>query len=401
MMPHSTSNTSDNALEFLCSIRFHRVFTYTLNNTTHRVSYSNYGSPSSSAVVLFFGGLLGGRLSYTPLDTVARRHNIRIIHADRPGIGATTPVCVKDRIPAYLAMLPKLLAHLGIEHVSVAAHSFGTVYAINFLLLYPESLHPERPYVAFWAPWVSPGHSGVRHLQAAGLLPASVIGKFSGLASFVNGSVMPVLGMSSGLSSAVTGGLRSSNSVRDAADVLPAASSGDNGALSETDGVALDLDDPAVVKQLRNILPTFLFAESIDGAGQDAQLCLRKPRSIPWSTPAQHWEDIDDAVRQLNSTIAAETPLGRRWTVDTFHAETDVMVGEKGQIWFDGCWQSDRTGASEGDGIMYRSHVVGGSDHDFILDPVFGISERWFQWVAGAFDAHISATAVEGCSRVD
>lgn len=293
-------------------------------------------------------------------------------------------------------MLPKLLAHLGIQHVSLAAHSFGTVYAINFLLLHPELLHPERPYAAFWAPWVSPVHSGVRHLQAAGLLPASVIGKFSGLASFVNRSVVPALGLSSGLSSAVSSSLKSSTPARGASGMPLVAPRGDIEAPSEADVCALDLNDPAVVKDLRSLLPTFLFAESIDGAGQDAQLCLRKPRSIPWSTPTQLWEDIDDAVRRLNDVIAFQSHLGRRWTVDTFHAETDVMVGEKGQIWFDGCWQSDRTGANEGDRIMYRSQVVGSSDHDFILDPVFGANQKWLERVAGAFGAHISAAVVEG-----
>lgn len=393
-MPHSTQ-LSDEVLEFLCSIRLHRLFTYTSEDNIYRTSYSDYGSGSSSNVVLFFGGLLGGRLSYTPLDTLARRHNIRIIHADRPGIGASTPVCIEERIPAYLEMIPKLLAHLGIEHVSLAAHSFGTIYAINFLLLYPQLVHPERPYVAFWAPWVSPGHSGVKHLQAAGLLPASVIGKFSGLASFVNSSVMPVLGMSSGLSSRVSSSFKSSTSARSVTDGPPAVSSDTIGASSETNVCTLDLDDPGVVKELCDLLPTLIFAENIDGAGQDAQLCLRKPRSVPWSTATQPWADIDDAARRLRGIIADDPCSERIWTVDVFHAETDVMVGEKGQNWFDGCWQNDRAGANEDDRIVYRRQAVEGSDHDFVLDPVFGASEKWMERIAEAFGAHNSAIGMD------
>lgn len=284
-------------------------------------------------------------------------------------------------------MIPKLLAHLGIGHVSLAAHSFGTIYAINFLLLYPKLLHPERPYVAFWAPWVSPGHSGVRHLQAAGLLPASVIGKFSGLASFVNSSVVPVLGMSSGLSSTVTSSLKSSKSARGAPGVTPTSSNGNVRTSSEADVCALALDDPSIVKELRTLFPTFLFAESIDGAGQDAQLCLRKPRTVPWSTLAQPWEDIDDAVHQLKSIIKNDPRSGRNWTVDAFHAESDGMVGDKGQVWFDRCWRGDRTGADDDGAVAYRSQKVKDSDHDFILDPVFGASEHCLKRVAESFGA--------------
>ncbi|KAF3032683.1 hypothetical protein E8E11_002940 [Didymella keratinophila] len=334
-MPYSTTNPSDRLLEFLCDSRFHRVFKFTSDSTDYRVSYSDYGSRSSSNVVLFFGGLLGGRLSYTPLDTLARRYNIRIIHADRPGIGATTPVCIEDRIPAYFEVLPKLLAHLGIQHVSLAAHSFGTIYAINALLLYPQLLHPERP-------------------------------------------------------------LKSSESAQGAADVYAAASGGDVQAPNEINVYDLDLDDPVVVKDLRTLLPTFLFAETIDGAGQDAQLCLRKLRSVPWSTPTQPWADIDDAVHKLQNTIAIETSSGRRWMIDAFHAETDVMVGEKGQIWFDECWQNALTDAGEEDRIMYRSQVVQGSDHDLILDPVFGASGKWMERVAEVCGARSSAIVVEG-----
>ncbi|KAF3047050.1 hypothetical protein E8E12_010795 [Didymella heteroderae] len=390
-MTHSTPHPSDEALEFLCSIRLHHIFTYTSNNITHRVSYSDYGSPTSPNVLLFFGGLLGGRLCYTPLDLLARKHNIRIIHADRPGTGGTTPVLIEDRIAAYLKMVVGLVQHLGIKCVALAAHSFGTVYAMNFLLLYPELLHPERPYVAFWTPWVSPEHSGVRHLQVAELLPASVIGKFSGLAKLINCSVMPVLGMSSSLSSAVTRSLQSSMPNRGAADVPPAQTNAQIQGWNEGGVYTLDLDNPEIVKDLRALLPTFLFAETIDGAGHDAQLCLRKPRSIPWSTPTQPWEDIDDAVRQLKSIIANDLQTGRRWVVDSFHAETDIMVRNKGRAWFDGCWQGDRTSENEESGIVYRSQIVEGSDHDFILDPVFGASEKWLERVAESFGTRAEA----------
>jgi pimeloyl-ACP methyl ester carboxylesterase len=393
-MPQPTAN-SDKVLEFLCDRRFHRLFTYSSSHTPRHVSYSDYGSTTSSAVVLFFGGLMGGRLAYSPLDALAKKHNIRIIHPDRPGIGATSPVDIEERIPAYLEIIPKLLEHLGIEHVGLAAHSFGTVYAMNVLLRYPHLLHPARPYVAFWAPWVSPEHSGVRHLQAAGLLSGDMIGKFGSLVKWVNGSVVPMLGMSSGVSSAVAGSLKGSTSTSGAADLPRLHTNTGNQQRSERDTRALDLDDPVAVRELRDLIPTYFFSENIDGVGQDTQLCLRKPRSVPWSTPSQPWEDVDDAVHQLRGIItetARASLKARSLVIDVFHAETDGMVGEKGRVWFDGCWQDGRTGASEENAITYTSQIVEASDHDFILDPVFGASERWLERFAESFNSHVVGT---------
>ena len=51
-------------------------------------------------------------------------------------------------------MVPSLLAHLNITHVSLASHSGGDIYLLNTMLTYPCLLHPETPYVCFFAPWV-------------------------------------------------------------------------------------------------------------------------------------------------------------------------------------------------------------------------------------------------------
>ena len=331
---------------------------------------------------------MGGRMSYSLLDTLAKQHNIRIIHADKPGIGGSSPVPIEDRIPAYLAMIPLLLQHLGIEQVSLAAHSFGTIYALNTLLLYPHLLHRENLYVAFFAPWVHPEHTGVRHLQAAELLPAAMIGKFSSLARWVNGSVLPVVGMSAGLSESVAKSLKSSGPLSSTAAVPPLDPNIESRSRSGNHTTDLDLGDSAVVKELRDLVPTYLFAENVDGVGQDTQLCLRKPRSVPWSTAGRPWEEFDDAVAHLRGVITDEAQVSRqsrKWTVDAFHAETDVMVGEKGRVSFDRCWSGEGTDASEQSGFAYRSQIVDGSDHDFILDPEFGASEKWLERVAESF----------------
>jgi pimeloyl-ACP methyl ester carboxylesterase len=323
-------------------------------------------------------------MSYSTLDTLAIKHDIRIIHPDRPGIGGSNSVPIEERIPVYLAMIPHLLQHLRIEHISLAAHSFGTIYALNMLLLYPNLFDQRNPYVAFFAPWVHPDHTGIRYLQAAGLLPAGMIGKFSSVARWVNESVLPVVGMSTGLSASVADSLKSLVPLSNAAAVSPLDPSTEGQRRTGDNTHGLDLNDPMVVKELRDLIPTYIFAENIDGVGQDAQLCLRKPRSVPWSTSSRRWEGFDDVVSQLRGIVAEAQDVqgGRRWVVDAFHAETDALVGEKGRVSFDRSWFDKETDAREQPGITYRSQVVDGSDHDFILDPQFGASERWLKCVA-------------------
>lgn len=389
-MSQSVSQQRDAVLEFLCDRRFHKQFRYSYNGQSLRVTYSDYGDPNSTSVVLFFGGLMGTRYSYSPLDQLAKNNSIRIIHADRPGVGGSDSVAIEDRIPAYIAMIPQLLEHLEVQHISLASHSFGTIYLINTLILYPHLLHPERPYVAFFAPWVHPKHTGLVHLQAAEMLPAGVIGQFSSLAKFVNGNILPLVGMSSGIGSAIASGIKGSlpQSVAPRVQTLAPQHPGDQrGESSDLAGV--DLNDGKVVKELQSLIPTFLFAENVDGAGQDTQLCLRKPRSIPWCTASQHWEDVDDAVHQIRTAINtgnSRCRTTRTLRTDTFHAETDSMVGEKGQVWFDGCWKGgEGTSSQHEPSISYKRQRVAGSDHDFLLDPVFGASGTWLSHVAEAF----------------
>lgn len=334
---------------------------------------------------------MGARYSYSPLDQLARQHNVRIIHPDKPGLGGSDPVPIEDRIPAFTAMIPQLLDHLGIQHVSLASHSFGTIYLINTLLLYPHLLHPQRPYVAFFAPWVHPNHTGIKHLQAAEMLPAGMIGQFSSLAKFVNGSIMPLVGMSSGLSSTISAGVKASlpQSIAPGAQPLAAAAAHVDRPENGGDLGGIDLNDKGVVEELRNLIPTFLFAEGVDGAGQDAQLCLRKPRSVPWCTTSRHWDDVDDAVRQFREVVGninGQDVERRAWLINTFHAESDNMVGNKGQVWFDDCWNGDESTTSPAQYVLdYSSQVVKGSDHDFLLDPIFGASEVWLKRVSEAF----------------
>lgn len=299
-------------------------------------------------------------------------------------------------------MVPKLLEHLSVPFVSLASHSGGSIYLLNTLLAYPHLLHPHRPHVCFFAPWVRPSHSKVTLWQITSQLPAPIIGKFASLAKAVNDNVIPLIGLS--------GSLMSSTSVctSQTTTTTPPSLNTPRSRTSSTgshEAPSLELENPEVVKQLRKYITTFLFAEPLDGVSADAQLFLNKPRAVPWCSPSMVWSDIDHFVLLLSKILEEDDRLSdhnRTLTIDAFHAESDHMVGEKGRRWFDDCWLPGRSSTSSAcsnsfDLVQgyshrtyeYRSEVVKGTDHDYLMEPVFGASDRWLQRVRDAVPRQI------------
>ncbi|KAI0440402.1 hypothetical protein F4803DRAFT_553142 [Xylaria telfairii] len=80
-------------------------------------------------------------------------------------------------------MADAVLQHLAIEHVFVLGYSAGAVYAVNVLLHLRYRLHPTRPYIGLYTPWILPSYSGVSLLKLAGFLPSAVFS--SGVSAIV------------------------------------------------------------------------------------------------------------------------------------------------------------------------------------------------------------------------
>lgn len=62
-------------------------------------------------------------------------------------MGNSTDVPLAQRISTWIETVPRLLAHVGIQHVSLASHSAGTMYLLNTLYYYRDILYPEKPMV--------------------------------------------------------------------------------------------------------------------------------------------------------------------------------------------------------------------------------------------------------------
>lgn len=63
-------------------------------------------------------------------------------------MGNSTNVPIEQRVRLWVKLVPRLLAHLAVDHVVLLSHSSGTIYLLNTLYHCREVLHPERPYVA-------------------------------------------------------------------------------------------------------------------------------------------------------------------------------------------------------------------------------------------------------------
>jgi hypothetical protein len=94
--------------------------------------------------------------SSTQIDLALVEVNLWILeNVYRSGlVGGRRYVQFRFILLTLVEMVPALLAHLNIAHISLASHSGGNIYLVNTMLTHPCLLHPETPYVCFFAPWV-------------------------------------------------------------------------------------------------------------------------------------------------------------------------------------------------------------------------------------------------------
>jgi pimeloyl-ACP methyl ester carboxylesterase len=262
-------------------------------------------------------------------------------------------------------VIPALLTHLSIPHVSVACHSAGTIWALDLLVHHPELLHPSRPYLAIGAPWILPSHTGQSIFSFLQLLPRSVISGADKLARLVY-NIDPILNASSGVSMAMV------------AKLTPTPVVGqDGGGNRVPEGAKFEEDLwPSIMERI--------YAEGVQGVGSEALLVLQKVGAADgmagsgWSD----WGGYDKLVPRLADALRA---AGRRLRVDVFYAEKDALVGDgggKGSLWFDRCWGEN----SRGEVIDYQSKVVEGADHDRIWNLRWGAVQELFGKVGSVVD---------------
>lgn len=375
------------AQDYLADPRFNRSVELAGINgqQAFQITYADFGyrnelNPDEERVLLFFGPMFASRFIHVAKDEMAKRHGIRIISIDRPAIGGTQAVEVGKRLdvtkggyflssisrskqraysPIISEMTIALLKHLDINHVSIACHSGGSVYALDLLLHHPEILHPEQPYLAVGAPWAHPAHSGVMAMRITNMLPRSAIGSIDKIATlFMN--VQPVLGPAKGLFSGISQYV--------------------SGVSSKTRPASAD-DDEAIKfeTELQGKLLTHMHQQGIEGIADEAIMLMQRvdDGSKGWG----EWGDYDKLLPQLSATLRA---AGRKLTVRSFWAESDGIIGNAGTAgprWLEQCIQKE---TRDRDAVIsYSSCVITGAEHDTAWDIKFGVPQSVFRDISG------------------
>ncbi len=111
------------------------VETLTLADGRH-LSYDVYGDPNGVPVI-FSHGLSDSRLIRNPDEELTRSIGVRMIAADQPGVGGSTPQRGR-RMVDWGADMEELVNSLGIDTFAVAGHSGGGPHTLAVAVRMPD-----------------------------------------------------------------------------------------------------------------------------------------------------------------------------------------------------------------------------------------------------------------------
>ncbi|KAL6856806.1 alpha/beta-hydrolase [Trichoderma novae-zelandiae] len=376
-MSSVATSARDQALSYISDPRFTQKFSLPERESQDAitVSFADVGfkpvgptASRSTPTVLFIPGMFGSRYIGAVLDPVARKYGVRVLVIDRPGMGLSTDVPLSQRIPTWIRIVPLLLAHLDIPHVALVAHSAGMLYLLNTLHHYRDLLHPERPVVAFMAPWVDPAHSKVTSMQMLQYLPTQAFSIWHRIPRFFVVDAAPVLA--------------TSGTVLNKATSLFSASSGTNNVQELTtlernkQKLADEYNFPRDFQmELGTVLTKKIFDENTVGANGEALQCLRKGKG--WS-----WGECDDYAVLMESLVSTERQrrqLNPNWQDDmrlkvrAYFAESDIMIGAGGQKYIEEIWGWKDN--AFGDVLDFDSVTVPATDHDSVMQPIENLEQ--------------------------
>ncbi|KAF7187423.1 hypothetical protein HII31_11312 [Pseudocercospora fuligena] len=333
----------DAAIKILAAQHLHQCL-WLPRSETHerlRVTFSTTSNfqHGSLPVVLFCGPMFGTRYLVLPFDKLAKESGVRMICVDRPGFGGSTQVSLERRMDVWLEMVPALLQHLGIEHVSLVSHSAGTIYLLNTIYHHRQILDPKAPYAAMLGPWVSQRHSNVTMLSAAAKLPNSILSAWSPLVNFINNTITPMTSRSGGALSSVSGAFQSE-----------AGGNLDESSAQEKYGV-----DAATAKELERFWSKWSSEEqAMVGGNDEARLLLGKG-------PVGVCEDYMEYVKSL--VAAEEAQHSSTLKLQLCFAEDDMMIGKTGKDYFEQCWKQEAVH----DTIRVESKEFEDTNHETVL----------------------------------
>ncbi|KAK2609201.1 hypothetical protein QQS21_002283 [Conoideocrella luteorostrata] len=356
-MTADTSAEYTGYAQYLERPSFHRKFTLpaTADHGALDVGFSDLGrQPASTGdqedslpVVLFMPGMFASRLHGVLMDVVGQKIGVRVVTVDRPGMGQSTDVKLTQRVAIWVELVPQLLAHLGIRHVSLVSHSAGTIYLLNTLYSCRDVLSPTRPYAALMAPWVDVEHSGSKLMQTVRLIPNALFGSWNTVAKTIARNIAPAIGSSLAFTGKCLQRIRPATSDEPEPSMNRLHWQREYGLSSEFLDVVIEM----VVSDM--------FLENTAGANSEARQCLKKEGKGMRGV----YEELDVFVQDLVAQERNRAQEGKL-RVKVFFAEDDVMIGKGGQRYMDACWDHESEFA---DVLEYSSATVENTDHDNVI----------------------------------
>lgn len=214
------------------------------------------------------------------------------------------------------------------------------------------------------APWVDPVHSHVTYLQMAQYLPVKAFSVWHLIPQFFISTAVPTFAFSGAvvtkLSNSTFPGWGSTANEGTSVKAM-------NRRKRETDyGLSRDLQD-----ELDTLIPKSMFEEDTVGANSEALLCLKKGGSSTWGKCEEYGlfvRELVDVERQRQGTLTS-TEGRPRLKIRTYFAQTDAMIGVKGQSYVEECWRG-LDGNEFIDVVDFASITVAGVDHDTLIQSV-------------------------------
>ncbi|KAB8263268.1 hypothetical protein BDV32DRAFT_4143 [Aspergillus pseudonomiae] len=354
------------ALGYISNSRFHRRYTLpaTAEHDSLTFTYADVGATPSSTnlkprTILFMPGMFASRYLGVFIHAIAEKHGVRVLIVDRPGMGNSTDVPLDQRLSTWIELVPRLLAHLEVDHVALVSHCAGTIYLLNTLFHCRDLLHPERPFVAFLAPWVHPSHSHVTSMQMAQYVPVKAFSIWNLIPKFLLLKAGPAF-TSSGVAITKTSDVISSGSGFSSGEDYTTELERNRRQIENEYGLSRD-----VQAELDSLTFQFMFEESTVGANSEALQCLRKG-----SDSGKTWGKCDDYGTYVKELANREGRRHRRageekLKVRAYFAGNDSMIGKAGQEYVEECWACNTREFK--DTLDFESGTFAELDHDSLV----------------------------------
>ena len=226
-----------------------------------------------------------------------------------------------------------------------------------------------RELTALLAPYAPLTISGATLPTLLSKLPVGMLDSWADLNTFINNKIMPTTSWSSGLLSS-------------AASVFPSSASTDlpgtevSPSMTQIERYGVDKE---TAKAIDSLLMKYRFAEDTHGINDEAKLCLGKCDNADWGE-AQDYAACIRSIAQKERTLQQQDTRRAKLKVEAVFSGSDVMIGKRGQEYFEQSWQHDEFREC----LDFSTKTYPKANHDsLVIDYEKGALRNVFKSIAG------------------